>query len=219
MNPQRQTLLFDLDGTLTDSRPGIVACIRHALLRMATGALPGDDAMLACLGPPLRESFARLLATDDPQVIDRAIAHFRERFDDIGWRENDVYAGIADALAALAARGHRMMVCTSKPGVYARRIVTHFGLDGAFAAVYGSGLDGALDYKRDLLAHLIIREGIDPSRTQMIGDRHHDVRAARANATSAIGVLWGYGSRDELADADRLVTTPAELVEALASSA
>lgn len=219
MNPRRQTLLFDLDGTLTDSRPGIVACIRHALTRMATGAPPGDDAMLACLGPPLRESFARLLATDDPQVIDRAIAHFRERFDDIGWRENNVYPGIADTLAALAARGHRMMVCTSKPGVYARRIVAHFGLDGVFTAVYGSGLDGALDDKRDLLAHLIGREGVDPSHTQMIGDRHHDVRAARANATSAIGVLWGYGSRDELADADRLVATPAELAGALASSA
>jgi phosphoglycolate phosphatase len=219
MSARVDTLLFDLDGTLTDSRRGIVACIRHALVRMGTNAETDDRALRECLGPPLRVSFARLLDTDDAAVVDRAIACYRERFDDIGWRENDVYPGIADMLAALTARGHRMLVCTSKPAVYARRIVAHFGLGDAFAAIYGPELDGALDDKRDLLAHLLRQEKLEPERSQMIGDRHHDVRAARANRTAAIGVLWGYGSREELADADRLVATPQELGQVFASSA
>lgn len=218
MSAQADTLLFDLDGTLTDSRAGIVACIRHALGQMGATAMPDDDALHACLGPPLRGSFASLLDTGDTAIIDRAIGHYRERFADVGWRENAVYPGITVALAALAARGHRMIVCTSKPAVYARRIVTHFGLDEVLVQVYGSGLDGSLDDKRELLAHLIHGEGLDPSRTRMIGDRHHDVRAARANGTAAVGVLWGYGSRAELADADLLVATPEALDQALAAS-
>jgi phosphoglycolate phosphatase len=217
MSADAHTLLFDLDGTLTDSRPGIVACIRHALLRMGAGA-PDDAALRECLGPPLRGSFAQLLATDDAAAVDRAIGHYRERFDAIGWRENAVYPGIADALAALAARGHRMLVCTSKPLVYAQRIVAHFGFDGVVERVYGPGLDGALDDKRALLAEVIRVEKLDPARTMMIGDRHYDVRAARANSTLAVGVLWGYGSRDELASADRLVAAPADLAQALAAS-
>ena len=210
------TLLFDLDGTLTDSRPGILASIRHALAAMDADDAQDDEALRRCLGPPLRESFASLLATGDGAVIDRAIAHYRERFADIGWRENSVYDGIVDALAALAARGHRMLVCTSKPLVYASRIVEHFGLAGWFSGIRGPGLDGALDDKRDLLALLLREEHLDPAHTAMIGDRHHDLRAARANGTRAVGVLWGYGSREELAAADLLVASPAHLVQDLA---
>ncbi len=210
------TLLFDLDGTLTDSRPGIFASIRHALAAMDADDAHDDEALRRCLGPPLRESFASLLASRDGAVIDRAIAHYRERFAEIGWRENSVYVGIADSLAALSARGHRMFVCTSKPLVYARRIVEHFGLAGWFARIAGPGLDGALDDKRDLLALLLREERLDPTRTVMIGDRHHDLLAARANGTRAVGVLWGYGSREELAAADMLVASPERLVQDLA---
>lgn len=203
-------LLFDLDGTLTDNHAGISACIRHALA--CVGVPQPDDASLAlCAGPPLRETFARLLATADPARIEAALAHYRVRYADVGWRENVAYEGIADALAALAAAGARMFVCTSKPQVYAARIVAHFGFERHFERVYGPGLDGALDDKRKLLAHLLAEEALDPARCTLIGDRHHDIRAARANGVRAVGVLWGFGSREELAGADAWVDAPAAL--------
>ena len=204
------TLLFDLDGTLTDNYAGIAASIVHALERL--GMPPPQEAVLRTfVGPPLRETFARLLGSDESALIERAVAHYRERFTDVGWRENVAYEGIADSLAALAARGATMYVCTAKPETFARRIVEHFGFAPHFRAVYGADFAGRFDDKSTLLAHLIATEALDPAAATMIGDRQHDIRAARANGMQAIGVLWGYGSREELADADRLVTTPREL--------
>ena len=205
-----RTLLFDLDGTLTDNYAGIAASIVHALERL--GVPPPQEAVLRTfVGPPLRETFARLLSSDESALIERAVAHYRERFTDVGWRENVAYEGIADSLAALAARGATMYVCTAKPETFARRIVEHFGFAPHFRAVYGADFAGRFDDKSTLLAHLVATEALDPAAATMIGDRQHDIRAARANGMQAIGVLWGYGSREELADADRLVTTPREL--------
>ena len=210
MTAVRATLLFDLDGTLSDNYEGISRCIRHALARV--GAPEPDAATLrACVGPPLRESLAHLLPAPDAAAIDAALAAYRERFRDVGWRENAVYEGVPEALAALAGTGARMLVCTSKPEVYATRIVAHFGLDAYVSRVYGADLAGALDDKRALLAHLVATERLDASRAIMIGDRHHDVRAARANGARAVGVLWGYGTAAELAGAERLLARPAEL--------
>jgi phosphoglycolate phosphatase len=203
-------LLFDLDGTLTDNYAGISASIRHALARFA--APPPDDSELRrYVGPPLRESFARLLRTDDREMIERAIGHYRERFSAVGWKENVAYPGIEHALATLRAAGARLFVCTAKPRIFAERIVAHFGFDAHFAAVYGADLDGRYDDKARLLAHLLEREGIARADAVMIGDRDNDVRAARANGVRAVGVLWGYGTATELADADAIVATPAEL--------
>jgi phosphoglycolate phosphatase len=205
-----RTLLFDLDGTLTDNYTGIAASIRHAL--ECLGAAPPPDAALhGCVGPPLRESFARLLDSTDAQLIERAVAHYRERFAEVGWKENVVYAGVAGTLVELAARGARMYVCTAKPETFARRIVAHFGFAPYFRGVYGADLAGRFDDKSALMAHLIATEAVDPAAAAMIGDRHHDIRAARANGVRAVGVLWGYGSREELADADALVAAPMEL--------
>lgn len=209
MRPAR-TLLFDLDGTLTDNYAGIAASIRHALACLGVPA-PADAALRTCVGPPLRESFARLLGDADGALVERAIAHYRERFAEIGWQENVVYPGIAAALAALAAGGARMYVCTGKPEVFARRIVDHFGFTPHFRGVYGADFAGKYDDKAALMGHLVAVEGLAPAACMMIGDRHHDVRAARANGVGAVGVLWGYGSREELADADALVSAPDEL--------
>jgi phosphoglycolate phosphatase len=207
-------LLFDLDGTLTDNYAGIAASIRHAIARLG-GETPSDAALRGCVGPPLRGTFARLLQTVERDTIERAIAHYRERFAELGWRENVAYPGIEDALRTLRAAGARLFVCTAKPEVYARRIVAHFGFDAHFAAVYGADLGGRFDDKAVLLAHIVEREGLDPRTATMIGDREHDIRAAHANGLRAVGVLWGYGSADELAGADVLVATPAELADAL----
>jgi len=205
-------LFFDLDGTLTDPGVGIVRCIRHALA--AFGRDGYDDARLRrCVGPPLADSFHELLGTDDPAPVTRAIALYRERFGEVGLFENAVYAGIPELLHGLHARGSELFVVTSKPHVYARRIVRHFGLDGWFRQIYGSELDGTRVHKRELIRWVLEREALAPGEACMIGDREHDVAGARANGVPAIGVLWGYGSREELVAAgpDALVEQVPEL--------
>jgi len=207
-------LLFDLDGTLTDNYLGIARSICHALDRL--GVAPPDAATLRrCVGPPLRESFRWLLDTDDADIVEQAIGHYRERFADVGWRENIVYDGIPEVMATLAATGRPMYLCTSKPEVFARRIVTLFGFTEHLAGIYGADLAGTFDDKVKLLAHLATRERIDPAGAIMIGDRSHDIRAARMNGARGIGVLWGYGTREELAGAHALVASPTDLVAVL----
>jgi len=211
-------LLFDLDGTLTDNYEGISRCVIHSLSAMGCEQ-PGELALRGCVGPPLRHSFARLLATGDGERIESAIRHYRERYATYGWSENAVYPGIVDALKALGAGGRRLYVCTSKPRLYAERIVAHFGLAAHLHGVYGPELDGRLDDKRDLMAALLATEQISPTQCVMIGDRSQDMIAARANDVAGIGVLWGYGTREELLDAGAqcLVRDAKELVAALAA--
>lgn len=199
---------------MTDNLPGITRSIIHALERM-DAPLPEPAALRRCVGPPLRESFAWLLDTDHVAMIETAIGHYRERYAEIGWRENVVYDGIDAALAGLAGEPRRMFLCTSKPEVYARRIVQLFGLSLHLDGIYGADLEGRFDDKATLLAHLAATERLDPARTVMIGDRAQDIRAARLNGTRSIGVLWGYGSREELSGADAIASAPADLAGAL----
>ena len=206
-------LLFDLDGTLTDPGVGIVRCIRHALA--ALGRDEYDDARLRrCVGPPLADSFRLLLQTEDEATLARAVALYRERFGTVGLFENAVYDDIPELLRELHAQGRELYVVTSKPHVYARRIVRHFGLEGWFREIYGSKLDGTRVHKRELIRWVLEREQLAPGDACMIGDRGHDVAGARANGVRAIGVLWGYGSREELAaaGADALVEMVPELL-------
>jgi len=210
----KTTVLFDLDGTLTDNYPGISRSIAYALAAMGIEP-PASDALRRCVGPPLRESFAWLVDTREPAVIERAIALYRERYGDVGWRENELYDGMEGTLARLAP-SMPVYVCTSKPELFATRIVTLFGLSPYVRRVYGADLDGTLDDKAKLFAHAARCEGFDSEAAILIGDRAHDVRAARLNGARAIGVLWGYGSREELADAHAIAASPAELDEAIA---
>jgi phosphoglycolate phosphatase len=206
-----RTLLFDLDGTLTDSRTGIVRSMRHAL--ECLGAPCPDDAVLASyIGGPLRAAFAALLATADPALPERALVLYRERYAGTGLYENRVYPGVDRMLDELAGQA-RLLVATQKFAPYARTIVEHFGLGRYFAGVYGTDLHGRLDDKTAVIAHLLRAEGAAPAEALMIGDRAHDVLAARANGVRTLGVLWGYGSRRELVDAgaDALCEAPAGL--------
>ncbi len=210
MSAQRPVVLLDLDGTLSNNFAGIANSVRYALARLGSPD-PGDPELKRCVGPPLRESFARLLEAPDAERIEAAIDAYRERYATLGWRENEVYPGVTAALQALAGTRARLFVCTSKPEVFATRIVAHFGFDSYVERVYGPDLAGLLDDKRKLLAHLLARESLDPGACVMVGDRHHDIAAAHANGAHAVGVLWGYGTRDELTGAERLLETPAEL--------
>ncbi|MBR0849551.1 HAD family hydrolase [Bradyrhizobium diazoefficiens] len=192
------TIYFDLDGTLTNPKPGITRSIQYALERLSV-AVPSEDELTWCIGPPLHASLKKLTGTD--ALADRALVLYRERFADIGLFENEAYAGITETLSSLAATSERMFVATSKPAVYASRIVEHFGLKQYFERVFGSELDGTRVDKRDLLRYALDEAKVDPRSAIMIGDRSHDVVGARTNGMTAIGVLYGYGSEAELRDA------------------
>ena len=206
-------ILFDLDGTLTDPREGITRSIAYALERMGLAPPPLADLTFA-IGPPLRRSLAQLIGSEDSDPVERALAFYRERFADVGLFENAVYDGMAETLHALSAAGTTLIVATSKPRVYAERIVRHFGLEAHFAAVHGCELDGTREDKRDLLAHLIPHHGLTANAATMIGDRGADMVAARHHGVRAVGALWGYGTRAELegAGAQACCQTPRELL-------
>jgi phosphoglycolate phosphatase len=213
-------ILFDLDGTLTDPVLGITRCIQHALVnlgRTAPDLAPDLDSLRRFVGPPLQDSFAELLETQDEILLAEAIRLYRERFKPIGMFENSVYPDVPEGLATLRAQGHRLWVATSKPHVFAREIVQHFGLAGFFERVHGSELSGINADKGDLIRHLLAEEAILSERAWMVGDRMHDVIGARRNGVEAIGVLWGYGSEEELRAAGprRIVASMAELCEAI----
>ena len=210
------TLLFDLDGTLTDPRPGIVACMRHAVEGLGRPC-PHDDVLATFIGPPLRGTFATLLETNERETIEAAMALYRERFSVTGLFENRVYDGIPEMLVDVGTRAAGLYVATVKPTVFAERIVRHFDLDRFFAGVYGAELDASLDDKAALVGHLLEREKIAAGGAVMIGDRAGDVRAAHANGLRAIGVLWGYGSEQELreAGADMLCAEPQALARCI----
>lgn len=207
-------LFFDLDGTLTDPGIGITRCIEHALTCLGRPA-PNVESLRRCVGPPLQRSFEELLGTRDEAAVAEAIRLYRERFVPVGMFENSVYPDVPPGLETLKRAGHRLWVVTSKPHVFARRIVEHFGLSGLFEKVYGSELSGENADKADLLREVLAREAIRPEDACMIGDRAVDVLGARAHGIPAIAVLWGYGSEEELAAAapDRVVASMLELCE------
>ena len=205
------TIFFDLDGTLTDPKPGITGSIQYALAKLGRH-VPSQDELTWCIGPPLRASFVTLLGGDDH--ADQAVAYYRERFGDVGLFENALYPGIAETLAALKPH-YRLFVATSKAHVFADRIIDHFGLRPYFEHVFGAELDGTRADKYDLIAWALERTGTDASRAQMIGDRSHDIVGARKNGMDGIGVLYGYGTESELleAGASHLCATPRAIYE------
>lgn len=206
------TIYFDLDGTLTDPKLGITRSIQYALSKL-DHAVPPEDELTWCIGPPLRASLKKLLSTDD--LADKALSLYRERFADIGIFENEIYPGIEDTLSVLAKSGRRLFVATSKPYVYAERIIDHFKLTVYFERVFGSELDGNRSDKSDLLGYALKTTGVDPLKATMIGDRSHDMIGARNNKMTAVGVLYGYGSKEELvgAGAHHVCATPQRLLD------
>lgn len=217
--PLSKHVVFDLDGTLTDPAPGIVACYRHVqtLLELPVS---DDTALRRLIGPPLRAALAGLLASDDPTQVEHAVTLYRERFATTGLYENAVYPGVLELLAVLQQAGYTLWIATSKAHVYAREIARHFAFDGYFSGIYGAELTGERSNKAELLAHLLQSHGLDPRHTVMIGDREHDVLAAKAHGIHALGVLWGYGSRDELeaAGADSIACSIADLHAAITAA-
>ena len=219
-NPSRQAtghdnLFFDLDGTLTDPREGIVKCVRHAAARLGY-EVPESEDLLWFIGPPLRKSFPTLLRTEDKQVIERAVSLYRERFAEVGYLENELYPGVPQMLLLLSSK-HKLFLVTSKAQVFAEQILEHFGLSRFFTRTYGPQLDGRHDEKSELIRFLLEQESLTPETCLMIGDRKEDVEAGRKNGIATLGVLYGYGSRNELelAGANRLVQSVEEIPSAV----
>jgi phosphoglycolate phosphatase len=203
-------ILFDLDGTLIDPKPGLIGSVQYALDKLGHPVPPADE-LLWLIGPPFRVSLPKLLGS--AERVEEAIGYYRECYFSGAMYDAVVYDGVADTLAALRAAGHRLTVATSKPHHYARPIVEHFGLAVHFLAVHGPELDGTNDHKADLIAHILRHQGVDPETALMIGDRELDVMAAARNGMRTVGVTWGYGSAEELAGAAVLCDSPQELPE------
>ncbi len=201
-------LFFDLDGTLTDPKPGITGCIQFALDRLGK-PVPSQDELEWCIGPPLQENFARLVGED---LAARGVELYRERFGDVGLFENEVYDGIPEALATLGADA-RLFVASSKPKVYVDRILDHFELTPCFEAIFGSELDGTRTDKRELLPWALGEARVSAADAVMIGDRAQDGVGAKHAGMGFVGVLYGYGSEEELrgAGASRFAARPADL--------
>lgn len=214
---QPVNLFFDLDGTLSDPSEGITKCIQHALQCLGR-PYPPQSELIKYIGPPLRWTFPRLLGSDDPDLIDAALRHYRERYGDVGLFENEVYPGIPELLQRLHDAGdYRLYVVTSKPAVYSDRIVRHFGFDRFFLKVYGPELDGRFDDKQELVGFVLRERKIAPRRTVMIGDRARDIESGQAHGTRTIGVTYGFGSVEEITAArpDAICHSPDELYPAI----
>ena len=207
-------ILFDLDGTLTDSYQGITKSISHALSILGR-IPPPQESLTWCVGPPLKKSLSLLLDSEDEELVSEALAAFRERFRAVGMFENEVYSGIPRMLDALQQQAHTLYVATSKPVVFADKIVEHFGLNRYFQGIYGSELDGTRADKTSLMLHLLTCEDIDQADATMVGDRKHDMIGARANGVRGIGVLWGYGTKKELeaSGACTCCSSPSDLID------
>ncbi len=214
--PVHLALFFDLDGTLSDPSEGITKSVQHAL-RSLGRPYPGKSELQHYIGPPLRWTFPRLLGTDDNALVETAIGYYRERYETVGLFENEVYPGIPELLQQLQDDGYPLYVVTSKPTVYADRILQHFGLDRFFLEVYGPDLDGRFDEKRELVEFILCERCLDPRRTIMIGDRARDVESGKVNGTRTMGVTYGFGSVAEIAAAqpDELCHHPDEIYPAV----
>lgn len=208
-----QTILFDLDGTLTDPKPGITRSVAYALNRFNID-VPDLDTLIPFIGPPLGESFRNFYGFT-PEQAEQAIAYYREYFADTGLYENTVYPGIADLLATLQADQKRLVVATSKPTVFAERILEHFHLDQYFTLVVGSELDGTRVNKAEVIAYALAALNATNQQAVMIGDRKHDILGAKLNDMPSIAVAYGYGSHEELRSAQP--THIADTVNDLAS--
>ncbi|MGH6641156.1 MAG: HAD hydrolase-like protein [Bradyrhizobium sp.] len=206
------SVLLDLDGTLIDSQPGILAsCV--VALRSLGHELDEIHDIKRVIGPPLEDVMQFLLQPYGDDRIGEAVLAFRRHYGEIGLLGSELYPGIGDSLKTMQRAGLRIYLATSKRLVFARRILEHLELTTYFDGIHGSVPGGELDHKPELLAHILSEYGLSPAHSVMVGDRRYDISGAHAVGMRGLGVLWGYGTRDELetAGADRLVESTADL--------
>ncbi|HEX5032537.1 MAG TPA: HAD hydrolase-like protein [Candidatus Eisenbacteria bacterium] len=209
--PRLRHLFLDLDGTLVDPFEGITRSLAHALEALGYPVPPRSE-LKTHIGPPLSDAFKSLLGTSEEAILRLAINAYRERYSQVGILENRVYDWIPETLHALRANGIDLHLVTSKPAVYAGRVLEHSGLAASFETVHGPDLDEIHLQKSVLVRRALDAGAMAPSSAALAGDRGVDLDAARENGVFSIGVMWGYGTREELGTADSLVDSPSELL-------
>ncbi len=206
--------IFDLDGTLTDPKEGITKSVQYALRQYGIAAK--TEELLPFIGPPLAKSFQDFygFAVDESY---RAVEKYREYFADTGIFENEVYEGIPALLSTLKEKNASLFIASSKPTVYVERILEHFSLKEYFTFVGGSLLSGERVEKDDVLRYVLSENCLTPEECVMIGDRKFDIEGAKAFGMTSVGVLYGYGTHEEITSAkpDKIAETPKELLEIL----
>lgn len=205
-------ILLDLDGTLVDSAPGIHSSCRAALQTLGHSPPTLID-LSGLIGPPIEEIMSELLARCGDDRVSEGVAAYRADYSERGLFGSSLYPGIVEALEALRRTGARLFIATSKRRRFAVRIIENLGLTDMFEGVHGSEDNGTLDHKPELLAYILAKHRLASERSVMVGDRKHDIVGARANSIRSLGVLWGYGTRDELeaAGASAIIANPSEL--------
>jgi len=209
-----RNLLFDLDGTLTDPAEGITKSVAYALSRFGL-EVKSLSSLNKFIGPPLKGSFMKFYGLTEKDAL-LGVDYYRERYNTIGWRENRVYEGVPKLLSRLREAGFRLILATSKPTGVSQQILRHFELEPYFGFLAGASLDESRTEKGEVIAYALETCNIQNlAETVMIGDRMHDVYGAKQNKIDSVGVLYGYGSREELegAGADEIVSTVRELEE------
>lgn len=193
-----RVILFDLDGTLTDSAEGITKSVQFAIGKMGRTEPPLED-LNQFLGPPLKEEFMKYCNISEPDAR-KAVEYYRERYNLVGIYENRPYDGVLEMLQSLKAQGYILGVASSKPEYYVEKILQHFGLYQYFEVVTGSEMNGSRTKKADVIEEALRRIGYENRRNEvvMVGDREYDVLGARAMGLDCIAVSYGYGSWDEL---------------------
>ncbi len=194
-----KTILLDLDGTLTDPGIGITNSVMYALDKYGIKVADRRE-LYSFIGPPLIDSFTGIYGFDREKG-EQAVAYYREYFSVTGLFENELYDGIPELLSDLKSRGFKLVLATSKPDVYAVRILEHFGLDKYFDHIAAATLDGHINHKDEVIALALTLSGAEKSDAVMIGDRKYDILGANAHGLASIGVTYGYGSREELCEA------------------
>jgi phosphoglycolate phosphatase len=206
------SVFLDLDGTLIDSYPGIFASCVAALRTLGHEPDESFD-VRGAIGPPLEEIMQTLLQSYGDNRVGEAVAAYRKHYGESGFLGSVPYPGIAGALDEMKQAGLRIYLATSKRAIFANRILGHLKFTTYFDGIYGSGPSGELDHKPELLAHILSKHSLSPSHCLMVGDRRFDISGAHSVGMRGLGVLWGYGTQDELlaAGADQLVDSPANL--------
>ena len=209
-----ETILFDLDGTLTDSGLGITKAVQYALGQMGIDVPPREE-LFCFIGPPLHKSFQSRYGMDAETSVE-AVRQFRVYYNQMGGiLENEVYEGVLELLAELKNAGKRLMVATSKPQAAAELVMHHFGLDESIPVTVGGTDDPRRNTKGKVIAYVLKEYGVDPATAIMVGDREHDVLGALENGIPCIGITWGYGDRAELegAGAKAVFDRPEEVTD------
>ncbi|HEY95712.1 MAG TPA: HAD hydrolase-like protein [Dehalococcoidia bacterium] len=211
-----KNILFDLDGTITDSREGVIGCFQHTLKEL-TGSYSEESTIMNLIGTPIRTIFNKLLQTDNEQLITKAISIYRDKYAEIGITGNTIYPGIAELLFSLHGKPYFIYIVTMKNTQDSEKVVRYIGFDHLIQKIYGPSLEGYPDSKADLIRSALSQNKLLENETVMIGDRKEDILAGKANGIKTVGVTWGFGSREEITESlpDYLCHSPEEILLAI----